>query len=327
MSNIYNLDSERFNWEEVLISLKKNGFVTIRNIFSDKFINEVSEQCEEVLKEPSILGSFGYYKKDVPKKLFDPLLLGGNIVDCFVNKKVLSLVKKYLKGEFTLAECNLKFDQGINFQYFPLHKDFTKGWNLRRHKKDNIILSEKDMKSPLGVGAMIYLHDTEEGCFCYCSGSHKYEKDRSSSLSEYPENERLKIQKNMIKVIGKKGDLILFDDSGFHGPDQPSKKNRTVLIFDYYKLETFGDRTKMKIPVFLNDLGHLTKYQLKVLGLGQNFMIPHRNYHTRQFDKTKKYFLLKKMIDFIYFFDFIEIKVKSSLRYYKNKLMFKRFNK
>ena len=44
MSNIHNLDSKRFNWEEFLISLKKNGFVTIRNIFSDKFINEVSEQ-------------------------------------------------------------------------------------------------------------------------------------------------------------------------------------------------------------------------------------------------------------------------------------------
>ena len=45
------------------------------------------------------------------------------------------------------------------------------------------------------------------------------------------------------------------------------KKNRTVLIFDYYKSNKFGARTKMKIPVFLNDLGHLSKDQLEITGL------------------------------------------------------------
>lgn len=321
MNYVFDIKKKTFSWTEAMKFLKENGFVTIRNIFDKKFVENICNQCNEVLTKPSIMGSYGYYKKDIPKKLFDPLLIGGRIVDCFVNKKILEFVKKYLKGDFTLAECNLKFDAGIQLEYFPFHKDFSNGWNLRIHKKDNIKLNKEDMKSPLGVGGMIYLHDTDQGAFCYCAKSHNFNVDRGTALSKYPRDERNEILKKMVKVLGKKGDLILFDDRGFHGPEQPSKENRTVLIFDYYKSNKFGARTKMKIPVFLNDLGHLTKDQLKVLGLGKGYMIPHENYHTRGFNKTRKYKLLVKIINIFYGIDFLRLKIRLLLSALKRKAL------
>ena len=322
MEYLFDVKNKSFSWNKAMIFFKKNGFIALRNIFDSSFINKISFECDEVLMKPSILGSYGYYKKDVPKKLFDPMLIGGRIVDCFVNKEVLNFVKKYLQGDFTLAECNLKFDAGINLEYFPFHKDFSNGWNLKSLRSDNVILNEKDLKKPLAVGGMIYLHDTKDGAFCYCAQSHNFENDRGTALSKYPEDEKSKILKRMIKVQGKKGDFVLFDDLGFHGPEHPSKKNRTVLIFDYYKLKKFGYRTKMKIPVFLNDLGNLNMNQLRVLGLGKDYMIPHKSYHTRKFNNTKKYLLLKKVVEMIYFFDFLKIKLRFVLSFFKNKFFF-----
>ncbi len=78
----------------------------------------------------------------------------------------------------------------------------------------------------------------------------------------------------------------------------------------------------MKIPVFLNDLGHLNMNQLRVLGLGKDYMIPHKSYHTRKFNNTKKYLLLKKVVEMIYFFDFLKIKLRFVLSFFKNKFFF-----
>jgi hypothetical protein len=316
----FDLKNKNFSWNSAMKFLNKNGFINLRNAFEKKDIDKISLECEQVLKKPSILGSYGYYKKDLPKKLFDPMLLGGNVVDCFVNKKVLSFVKKYLGGDFTLAECNLKYDAGMNLKYFPFHKDFSIGWNLRLHKDDNVKFTKKDIASPIGVGGMIYLHDTKEGAFCYCAGSHNFKICRGEPLSRYPMEEQKEILEKTVKIHGLKGDLILFDDRGFHGPEQPSRKDRTVLIFDYYKLSKFGQRGKMKIPVFLNDLGHLDLKQLKVLGLGYDTMISHKNYHTRSFDRTKKYKFLKKIVEIAYHFDFLKIKFMIIPRFIKNKL-------
>ena len=49
-------------------------------------------------------------------------------------------------------------------------------------------------------------------------------------LKPYPKELKNKILENMYKCKGLAGDLVLFDDRGFHGPDQPSLKDRKVII-------------------------------------------------------------------------------------------------
>ena len=47
-------------------------------------------------------------------------------------------------------------------------------------------------------------------------------------------------------------DIILFDDRGFHGPAQPSKADRKVIIFDYYRNKTFGSTVVKPHEVKIN---------------------------------------------------------------------------
>ena len=52
-------------------------------------------------------------------------------------------------------------------------------------------------------------------------------------------------------------------------------------------------------------------------------MIPHENYHTRGFNKTRKYKLLVKIINIFYGIDFIKLKIRLILNALKRKASFK----
>ena len=59
---------------------------------------------------PSLGGSVSYYGKDPHNRLYDPLLLGGPVVDLVTNERVLDLIqgrrRGYEVGECPLAEFN-----------------------------------------------------------------------------------------------------------------------------------------------------------------------------------------------------------------------------
>ena len=68
------------------------------------------------------------------------------------------------------------------------------------------------------------------------------------SLDGYPNKIKDSIVNNVLKVKGNKGDLVIFDKRSFHGPDQPSKSDRFVYIFEYIK--------KKHSEILLNVLHH-----------------------------------------------------------------------
>ena len=72
-----------------------------------------------------------------------------------------------------MNEVFLKNDLGYNANYFPYHK----------HTGTDV---EGDVNKPFGCAALIYLHDTDEGSFCYSIGSHslKINKKGEPSLLE-----------------------------------------------------------------------------------------------------------------------------------------------
>ena len=130
------------------------------------------------------------------------------------------------------------------------------------------------------------MHSVDEGGFCYSLGSHVAENIKSGNLDSYPDNFKSEIVKKLVRIKGELGDFVLFDDRGFHGPHQPTKKSRTVFLFDYYKLEAFNGKTKTPIPLLVNEIGALSKRQLEVLGIGLDPMIPYNSYHTRSFNRS-----------------------------------------
>ncbi len=66
----------------------------------------------------------------------------------------------------------------------------------------------------------------------------------------------------MVRVEGKKGNLVLFNDRDFHGSEQPVAVGCTTLIFNYYKLNAFGGKVKVVIPALLSGLDHYNQNNL-----------------------------------------------------------------
>ena len=149
---------------------------------------------------------------------------------------------------------------------------------------------------------MLYLHDTTAGAFKYSIGSHKLYSRYGQHLKNYPKEIINEINSNIQLCKGKKGDLILFDDRGFHGPDQPSKKDRRVLLLDYYRNNTFGSVVVTSHTMKITDISFLDKKQLRVLGLYATEMVKREEYVSTRFKKNLFYSFITWMIENAYFY-------------------------
>lgn len=248
-------------------ALVEDGVVVLRNVFPKASVDEVCRRVKRYLAQPAVAGSPGYYKIDHPKKLLDPCVLGGPVYDLLLDERVIDLAEKCFGSECVMAEMFVKYDAPTNYNYFSHHADFYVGW--QKKEGTTPILTEDDLRRPPGIGGAIYLHETHEGAFCYCLGSHKRIVRRDQQdLSKVPEPDRSAILARRVRVDGQKGDLVLFDDRGYHGPDLPSTKERTVILIDYYKIATFGRKIVTPYAVWITDFTRLSPRQLKVLGAG-----------------------------------------------------------
>ena len=213
------IDCNKVNWKDAALSeLKDKGVAVLRSVESEKTIDIINERVQKILENPSVLGSVGYFQKDPYKLMYDGFLLGKEVVNLISNEDVINLIEEYVEDDIILNEIFLKYDLGTELVYFPYH----------RHTGTDV---EGPIDKPFGCGSMVYLHDTNEGAFCYSLYSHKYPIKRNveSLISEH--GDKVKLTENLHKIIGKKGDLIIFDERGFHGPEQP-----TIMLF-YLNIE------------------------------------------------------------------------------------------
>lgn len=295
--NQYFIDINDDNAEQKSLDfLIENGYVIIRNLVNKKIIDRIYKNALKVLSSPNVLGSVGYYQKDPFKKLYDGFLLGHDVIKLVASNFILNLIERYVKGNILINEIFLKNDLGFDEVYFPYH----------RHT--GIDVENSHIKRPWGCGLMVYLHDTDEGAFCYSKGSHKLDIHENTSLiSQHKNSEDLK--KKLLRISGKSGDVIIFDETGFHGPEQPTSKERIALLSGYQLFEATNGKTRTQIPVLLSDLRDLTDRQLKCLGLGSKYRTPFENYHLRSgFPQIKKRLSKKINLEIKNFIFFKKIK-------------------
>jgi hypothetical protein len=106
------------------------------------------------------------------------------------------------------------------------------------------------------------------------------------------------IRSGMRRVSGKRGDFVIFDGRGFHGPEQPVAISRTVIITDYTPVECIRNgELKTGVPVILTDLTGLDYRQLRVLGVGMKTAIPYERYHIHRFNRSQVYRLFSFAIE------------------------------
>jgi hypothetical protein len=263
------VDVKDENWLSIAKeNLNKDGLVVLRNIVELKSLERIIKSSANTLKIPSVLGSVGYYQKEFTKKTYDGLLLGKDAVNIVSNEKLLDLTETYLQDEVRLTEVFLKHDIGANQIYFPYHRHPGKEFNLSK-------------EVAFGCGVILYLHDTNTGAFCYSLGSHKSEWDYKNYPSLIDSKDENDIRKNFFRIVGKSGDLIVFDERGFHGPEQPVTTDRTILLFGYQSSKATNNTTKTENPVTINDLIDLNNRQLIAMGIKSKSRTGYKNYHLR----------------------------------------------
>ena len=291
--------------------LEEDGVVIIRGLFSLELLENLDKCWNTCFKYPAISGAIGYHRTSHAKAVLPLFLLGKPALKIALEKKIISIVEKFMKSKCTLAEANAVWHKATNYVYFPVHSDFAVGW--KKSESSKFQLTKKDIKFPIGVGGMMYLHDTQAGAFKYSLGSHKLFSQYGQHLKNYPKDMRESINNNITICKGIKGDLILFDDRGFHGPDQPSNNDRSVLLFDYYRNNTFGPVVVTPHYLQITDASFLDKEQLRVLGIGASVMVSRDEYVGTRFKHNFFFNIIAWFIEHSYFYKHFKAVIKNKI--------------
>jgi len=284
--------------------LSSNGVVNLRGLVPNPKIIKINEKVKKVLSTPSYLGGIGFYQKDSYKKTYDGFLLGKEVVETISDERALDLIEKYISNKVSLKEVFLKKDLGYNHQYFPYHK----------HTGNYVV---GDVNKPFGCAALLYLHDTNDGAFCFALKSHLLKTERGENGFLSAHKDKSKIEKNLKKIVGKKGDMIIFDERGFHGPEQPVKTPRTVILFGYQSKVYTKNQSRTGIPIIISDMQNLNGRQLDAIGVGGGTREEYNEYHLRASSSvTKKFGLIKRFIYAVIYFDFKLTSFKNFLKFF-----------
>ena len=306
------IEGEKPDIQTVVRHIIDRGFVVFRGVLPMKSVEAVVARANDLLQQPSVGGVWGYFRADHQKKILLPTLLGRPVYDLIANEYIVDIVEAYLGVDCLLAETNLKADRGVNYSYFPLHSDFAIGW--RKNSDHTSPITQELMNEPLAVGAAIYFHDTTEGAFCYCEGTHKLGAPHGQRLANYPKKMQEEIIAKKLRVEGRKGDIILFDDSGFHGPDHPSRSDRTIILVDYYRTDVLGNEQVTPLPIWSCDIGGLSPKQLRILGANSTFTLPFDRYKWSKIRRTKAFPLITFLINNAFIGAHLRMKLKAVLR-------------
>ena len=287
--------------DEAVEAIADQGFCVLSNLLDGDSIAALQKASAQVLARPAIAGVPGYAKVDHPKKLANPFELGRAAIDLLAHESVIEISDRLVEGTTVLAEANLKFDAGVGYVYFGMHCDFEVGW--RKGPEHDFSLTAEQLSKPLGIGLAYYVDDVEAGAFTYCSGTHRLQAPHGIDLDNYPEDMRRLVLDRAVVCNGRAGDVVMFDDRGFHGPAQPADKDRLVILGDYYDIAVFGYNQVSPLQLRSCDLQNLSATQTRALGFGAGHWIESDQYMRARFRKRRLYQLLSRILENAYVLD------------------------
>lgn len=264
------------------------GVVCLRNLAQVQTIDELVRKTQELLSKPAVLGTAGYFMKDCHKKICDGFLVGCESLQVLLDERIIDVCEGYLGEDVLLQEMLIKNDLGDNELYFPMHAHT----GVYRTIKN---------PGPFSVGIMLYTHDTTTGAFCYAPGTHSWDVPYGADPDQYPHDMQEKIRQALCRISGRRGDIVLFDHRGFHGPEQPVTVPRTVFLGGFHSAKSHGHMMKSPTAVYVHDLARLSEKQQRVIGLrSSGVLIPKEKMHTYSFHRAnpRTYKLVWKALDF-----------------------------
>ncbi|OUX17156.1 MAG: hypothetical protein CBE11_00255 [Rickettsiales bacterium TMED251] len=321
--------NEKFNYSKANDYFEENGFLLLRGLTNKDSVKNLSLRVENIFTLPSAGGAFGFSKKDHYRKyIYPPLAMGKPVYEIVLNKKLIKVVENYIGSEPIISELHIKKDDPVPNVYFPLHVDIYPGWT--QGEDNNINLNNKTpvkpkyMKNKLGVGCLIYLDDCglDRGNFMFSKGTQKNIYLKGGKLEDYSDKEKKDILDNIVHLNGKAGDVVLFDDRGWHGPNQPAKKSRSVIEVDFTNAKFFGRWQKVDLQVPISSMEYLDQKQIRVLGKGAKALynsntLNYKQYKVQGFNRSPFYKLVVMLINN----GFIIQYVKDLIKHYFAKIL------
>jgi len=254
--------------ENAVRRLEHDGVVVITDLFEEQIVRQIALDSERVMSTPSSRGSFGYIAKDPFKRLYDGFLFSEHTASTVAHLSIISIIEAYLQDNILMTECLLKRDLGTNLTYFPYH----------RHTGTDLVAATNNR---FGCGVIYYIHDTEEGAFCYVPGSHKLPLDKDITLlSESLECEEL--SREIRRVEGNEGSVVIFNEAGWHGPEQPVTTPRTVILSGYQSKQSSGNKTRTEMPILISNIRELNSSQRDAIGFSSDSRAKYADYHIRR---------------------------------------------
>lgn len=268
LNSDYIVDAEVPDFEmEAIQKLENDGVVVITNLLDKNIVEEIFLDAKEILNKPSNRGSYGYITKDAYKRMYDGFLFSKHTVNTVSHPKIISIIEGYLQEKIVMTECMLKHDLGSDSVYFPYH----------RHTGSDLV---NVSGNKFGCGVIYYLHDTSEGAFCYLPGSHKLPIDNKINLV-IQDSKKNQIIENLCRMDGPKGSLVIFNEAGWHGPEQPISKPRTVVLSGYQSKSFSENKTRTEIPILTSNIQSLSDIQKEALGFSSGSRARYMDYHMR----------------------------------------------
>ena len=235
---------KKINYLDIDRNLKLRGFYVLNNFLSNF-------ECENFLKK--ILNK--NLIKDVPGKFHKGAQMVYNLqnkdedfIKLIFNKKLNKICQKYFR------HGSEKNDKDI-YQFDALHSRILSG----KCKEQSLHIDSRvcGINPPTHLHFFIYLSDVQEndGPTQLVPCSHKFLK--------YPTN---RDKKKAIKIIGKRGTMIVINSSTWHGSSlKNSIKERAILTLSYSRWhirQTYA--VPYSIPIKIEKLLNLK--QKKILG-------------------------------------------------------------
>lgn len=226
-----------------LRDFEQNGFLILKNAFSETELSEVRKELEK-LKESTAENNFVYEKNSHNlRSIFGIHYLSPFFSNLCKDKRISNIVKNILGSDLYIHQSRVNFKPGLEGKPFFWHSDFET-WHAEDGMPDTRCLS-----------ASVFLNENNEfnGPLMVLKGSHKYflscagetpDDHYLKSLKEQefgtPSKEQLMYISKRCEIVSIKapaGSVLLFDCNLIHGSGgNLSPYPRSNLFFVYNAL-------------------------------------------------------------------------------------------
>jgi hypothetical protein len=267
-----------------LLDLKKNGYCILKNVFSKKLINDLNFKFQAQIKNLdniSIPRDLRKRKKNIESiysskidkdifisgekkfrnftdsiKLKDPLINLPELIDCSLNKRIISMCSNY-------------FDCIPYLTFLKCVKTYKN--KIKEHDTQHFHIDENSVKL---LKVFIYLNDVnskQDGPFYYVQKSFKNINKKWGQNARWNESYLKKIygKKNFIPILAKRGDVIIANTVAFHRGIKPMKKDRNIAILNYgmHIDFTFNNKFDITSTILKKQYKNQTKANQSILSL------------------------------------------------------------